>query len=120
APSVPVKAMCAVRTRRSALGTCAAIAALLFVAALQVHRVDDGDTWWHLASGRLIATTHTVACADPFSFTAPGAPWVNRQWLFDLGTYAAWSVGGQAGLALAAGGLTVVGVGAQCAITLGL
>jgi hypothetical protein len=87
----------------------AAAAALLFVAALQVHRVDDSDTWWHLASGRLIAMTHTVVHTDPFSFTAPGAPWINRQWLFDLVAYAVWWVGGSTALVLWAGVLFLAG-----------
>src|SRR5262245_4084274 len=79
--------------------------AFVFVAALQVHHLDDHDTWWHLASGRLIATSGTVPRTDPFSYTAAGAPWINRQWLFDLGSYGVWSLGGAAGLALAAGAL---------------
>jgi len=68
--------------------------ALLLVVALQVHTLDDSDTWWHLASGRLIAAERVVARADPFSFTAPGAPWINQQWLFDLAAYGTWRAGG--------------------------
>jgi hypothetical protein len=85
------------------VGRLAPIAALVFVAALQIHRLDDADTWWHLASGRLIAQTHAIARADPFSFTAPGAPWVNRQWLFDLTVYGLWQLAGPAGPILGAG-----------------
>jgi hypothetical protein len=85
------------------LGRLAPIAALLFVAALQIHRLDDADTWWHLASGRLIAGTQRIATGDPFSFTAPGAPWVNRQWLFDLGIFGLWRLAGAAGPILGAG-----------------
>ena len=80
-----------------------AIAALCFVAALQLHRLDDPDTWWHLASGRRIAERAQVDRTDPFSYTAPGAEWINRQWLFDLGAYATWRIGGDAGLTLVAG-----------------
>ncbi len=85
---------------------------MLFVVALQVHLLDDGDTWWHLANGRLIAATHAIARADPFSFTARGAPWVNRQWLFELGAYGAWWIGGSAGVALAAGAFFTLGFAA--------
>ena len=81
--------------------------ALLFVVALQVHGIDDSDTWWHLASGRLIAAERAVAHGDPFSYTAPGAPWINRQWLFDLAAYGAWRAGGPAGPILLAGALFV-------------
>jgi hypothetical protein len=66
-------------------GRAAAAAALLFVVTLQVHRLDDADTWWHLASGRLIAASGAVPASDPFSYTAEGAPWLNRQWLFEVG-----------------------------------
>jgi hypothetical protein len=81
----------------------AALAVLLLVAVLQVHRLDDSDTWWHLASGRLIADTGTVVRGDPFSFTAADAPWVNRQWLFELGLYGLWTFGGATAVALGCG-----------------
>jgi hypothetical protein len=81
----------------------AAIAALCFVAALQLHRLDDPDTWWHLASGRRIAERAQVDRVDPFSYTAPGAEWINRQWLFDLTAYESWRLAGEAGLTLLAG-----------------
>ncbi|MCW5890699.1 MAG: hypothetical protein KIT14_09115 [bacterium] len=83
----------------------AGLAGLLLIAVLQVHRLDDSDTWWHLASGRLIADTGTVVRGDPFSFTAPEAPWVNRQWLFELGLYGLWVLGGAAAVALGCGAL---------------
>ena len=83
----------------------AVAAAFLFVAALQVHRLDDPDTWWHLASGRLIAENGSVPATDPFSYTAAGAPWINRQWLFDLGLYGLWRVGGDQATILGAGAL---------------
>jgi len=86
--------------------------ALLLVAALQVHTLDDADTWWHLASGRLIAAERAVAHADPFSYTAPGAPWINRQWLFDLAAYGSWVAGGPAGPILLAGILFLAGFAA--------
>ncbi len=82
-----------------------AIAAVLVVAALQVHRLDDHDTWWHLASGRLIAASGEVARTDPFSTSAADVPWINRQWLFDAGAYATWKMGGATGVALATGAL---------------
>lgn len=77
-------------------GRIATLAAAALVVALQLHPLDDTDTWWHLASGRWIATHGTVARTDPFSWSAPGAPWVNRQWLFDLGLWHAWTLGGAA------------------------
>lgn len=84
------------------------VAVFLFVAALQVHRIDDPDTWWHLATGRLIAERGSVPTTDPFSFTAAGAPWINRQWLFELGLYGLWRAGGTSATILGAGALFVV------------
>jgi hypothetical protein len=88
---------------RSWADRAAVAAAFLFIAALQVHRLDDGDTWWHLAAGRLIAEHGEVPATDPFSFTAAGAPWINRQWLFDLGLYGLWRIGGDQATILGAG-----------------
>src|SRR5262249_14980601 len=95
------------RVTRSLVDRAAAIAALLFVVALQVHRLDDSDTWWHLATGRLIAATGAVPRTDPFSFSAAGSPWINRQWLFELGLYGLWNAGGPAAVALGVGALFV-------------
>jgi len=81
----------------------AAAAVLALAAALQIHTLDDSDVWWHLASGRLIAARHAVPRVDPFSYTAPGAPWINPQWLFDLGLYGAWRCAGAAGVILGSG-----------------
>lgn len=88
-------------------GRAAVAATLVLVTVLQIHRLDDADTWWHLASGRSIATTGSVPRVDTFSYTAAGVPWTNRQWLFDLGIYEAWRVLGDAGPALAVGALFV-------------
>jgi hypothetical protein len=84
-------------------GRLAVGAALLFVALLQIHRLDDFDTWWHLAAGRHMVETGQVTRTDPFSYTAPGAPWLNRQWLFEIALYGSWVVAGLAGPILLAG-----------------
>jgi hypothetical protein len=78
---------------------------LALVGVLQLHRLDDSDTWWHLAAGRLIVGTGSVPATDPFSYTAPGAPWLNRQWLFESCLYGSWRALGPAGPALLAGAL---------------
>jgi hypothetical protein len=93
--------------RRSWADRAVVAAAFLFIAVLQVHRLDDADTWWHLASGRFIAERGVVPSSDPFSFTAPGAPWINRQWLFDLGLYGLWHLGGDQATILGVGALFV-------------
>jgi hypothetical protein len=40
----------------------------------------DPDLWWHLRTGELILERGAVPTADPFSFTAAGAPWVDHEW----------------------------------------
>jgi hypothetical protein len=89
------------------LGSAAAAAVLALAATLQIHSLDDPDVWWHLASGRLIAVRQAVVHVDPFSYTAPGAPWINPQWLFDLALYGAWRGAGPGGVILGSGGLFV-------------
>jgi hypothetical protein len=103
---------------RSAMltGRLAVLAALVFVAALQIHRLDDPDTWWHLAAGRQIATTGTIPHTDSFSYTAGDAPWMNRQWLFDVTLYETWRLLGDAGPALAAGAGFVAAFGCLLAL----
>jgi hypothetical protein len=75
--------------------------ALLVVAAFALRRLDDFDTWWHLASGRFIAQHHTVPHTDVLSFTVPTNAWINLQWLYDLLLYAIYGVAGASGLVIA-------------------
>ena len=57
--------------------------------AIGLHKLDDFDTWWHLAAGRWIATHHAVPVTDTLSHTVRDHAWVNMQWLFDLALYGA-------------------------------
>ncbi|HYB98540.1 MAG TPA: tetratricopeptide repeat protein [Candidatus Limnocylindrales bacterium] len=77
------------------------ISALLLVATLAFRRLDDFDTWWHLAAGRWIARNGTVMSKDTLSFTVPDNEWVNLQWLYDLLLYAVYGAGGATALVLA-------------------
>jgi hypothetical protein len=58
------------------------------------------DDWWHLATGRLLATTRALPTTDPLSFTATGQPWHGIPWLTDLVFYGAWASFGFVGLSL--------------------
>lgn len=75
--------------------------ALLFVATLALRRIDDFDTWWHLASGRWIAAHMAVQRTDPLSYTVSDNEWINLQWLYDLAMYAVHAVAGADGLVIA-------------------
>jgi hypothetical protein len=59
----------------------------------------EPDLWWHLAHGREIAAG-TLPRANLFSFTHPDHAQPSTSWLFDLGIYALWRVGGAAGVQL--------------------
>ena len=58
------------------------------------RRLDDFDTWWHLAAGRWIAQHLTVPQIDPISYTSGDREWINLQWLYELGIYGLYRIGG--------------------------
>ncbi len=41
----------------------------------------DYDLYWHLANGREMLTQHYIVNSEIFSFTHPGVPFVNHEWL---------------------------------------
>ena len=83
--------------RGVALGTFAVCA---LAAAVALHPLIEPDVFWHLASGRWILEHGHVPHGDPFSWVSPGSPWVNLQWLFDVGLVSAWTWGGPDALVL--------------------
>lgn len=46
-------------------------------------RLGDNSFFWHLRTGRWILH-HGIPRADPYSFTASGAPWVAQSWLAEV------------------------------------
>jgi hypothetical protein len=77
-----------------------AVAALLLAAVVMFDpRVfNDGDTYWHLATGQWILAHHRVPQVDVFSFSRPGAPWVAHEWLSELLMALAWRADGWSGV----------------------
>jgi tetratricopeptide (TPR) repeat protein len=63
--------------------------------------IADGDVFWHLGAGRVMASTGHVLRHDPFSISAAGRPWVDVHWLFQLGVYALEQAFGLGGLVIA-------------------
>ncbi len=57
-------------------------------------RPTDMDFWWHLKTGELIARTGAIPTVDVFSYTAAGRPWVAHEWLWELGIYLVYQLGG--------------------------
>jgi len=58
-----------------------------------LRRLDNADTWWHLASGRFIVENRTVPTLDTLSYTVPDHAWVNLQWLHDVFQFLSFRIG---------------------------
>jgi len=71
-------------------------------AVFAFRRLDDFDTWWHLAAGRFIALHKTIPAKDVLSHTVRDHPWINLQWGFDLAIYALDALLGPVSLSIAA------------------
>jgi len=84
------------RGDRLLLGALLAVLGLLAT----LSPVRNYDYWWHLRTGALIVEEGRVPRADPFSFTAAGAPWVDHEWLFQVLAWAAHAHAGPVGLVL--------------------
>ncbi len=82
----------AVRTR--AWGILALTAGVGLTCLLSLTPALDHDLWWHLATGRWIASGHGIPRSDPFTFTAFGRPWVTHEWLSGLLFYRLHQLGG--------------------------
>jgi hypothetical protein len=62
------------------------VAALLgFAAVAGTLRLRAYDLFWHLASGRWMLAHRQLPRLDPFRFTSVGVPWVDHEWLFQVG-----------------------------------
>lgn len=44
----------------------------------------DPDLWWHLKTGLTILERGAIPSHDPYSFTAPQAPWTDHEWLAEV------------------------------------
>jgi hypothetical protein len=67
-----------------------------FAVSLSLQRIRTFDYWWHLRTGQLIAETGAVPKVDPYTYTVPGAPWIDIHWLHQLGLHGLYSLGGHA------------------------
>jgi hypothetical protein len=63
-------------------------------------RFNDLDMWWHLKTGEIIWTTHTIPSTDLFSYTTNHHMWVPHEWLAQALIYGAYRWGGYTGLML--------------------
>src|SRR5215211_4514207 len=71
------------------------VAALLLIALRPLLTpIPPNDFWWHLATGRIIATTGAIPIADSFSYTRAGQPFYDQSWLAQLFMYRLYQIGG--------------------------
>ena len=90
-----------------------AVAVLAYTVVLFTPQLlNDGDTYWHLATGAWVLRHGTVPTVDPFSYTVLGAPWHAHEWLADLAMQLAFALGGWSGV--------VILFGVALALALGL
>jgi len=74
---------------------------LAVLAVLTVRsRFDDPDLWWHLKTGEIVWTTHSVPVTDLFSYTTNHQSSVPQEWLSQVAIYCAYRCGGYSGLML--------------------
>ncbi|MFL5298116.1 MAG: hypothetical protein ACJ798_17200 [Phenylobacterium sp.] len=85
----------------------------MFALTLWLPQVfNDGDTWWHVAAGRLMIARGEVLATDPFSFTMAGRPWMTHEWLSEVLFGGAFNLGGWGGVQL----LTALAAGAAAGL----
>jgi hypothetical protein len=97
---VPVAAPSPARTKL----LIAALTVLVAGVALCVDRSRSGDLYLQLFTGRFISA-HGFVTHDPFPTISQGRPWLNQQWLSELGFYAAARSIGITGLTVLYGAL---------------
>ena len=68
---------------------------LAAAAAATLKAAENYDFWWHLASGRLMVAEGKLLHTDPFSFTRPGIPWLNHEWLVQVAGYLGYRAAGE-------------------------
>ncbi|WP_027718086.1 hypothetical protein [Desulfovirgula thermocuniculi] len=80
------------------LGLVVALSVALAVAAAAGNAMVQGDTLWHVKAGEWILDNRAVPRADPFSWTAPGAPWHAHEWLWEVLAALLWRAAGPWGV----------------------
>ncbi len=74
---------------------------LALTALVSLQQIRTFDYWWHLRTGQLIVETGSVPKVDPYTYTVPGARWVDVHWLHQLGLHGLHALGGHAAVVVA-------------------
>ncbi len=72
---------------------------VVLACALATFTHADPDLWGHVRFGLDTLATRSLPSVDPYSFTQD-RPWINHEWLSEVGMAAAYRSAGPAGLAL--------------------
>lgn len=79
----------------------AAVAAVVAGAIIGTFEIANTSVGWHLASGRWVLDQSAFLRTDPFSMTPGGAPWIDHEWLFQVGAALLDGLGGAPALVIA-------------------
>jgi len=84
---------------RTAWIVSALLAAL--AGAFSLTRIQSYDYWWQLRTGRWIVENGAVPFEDVYTYTVPGAAYLDIHWLHQLGLHAVHSLAGHGGIVVA-------------------
>ncbi len=91
----------ALRSPPALRGLIPAVAALLTaMVAMSPKVLNDGDTWWQIAAGRMMIAQRALLRTDPFSYTFHGAPWLTYEWLSQVVLGTAFNLAGLSGVVI--------------------
>ena len=76
----------------------AAMGFLILAGAAAVGPIRSYDFFWHLTTGRWIIEHHSLPLYDPFTLASAHIPWINGEWLYQIGLYAVQSLVGLRGV----------------------
>lgn len=80
--------------RRGWLAAAVWISLLALGFTLGLQKIRTFDYWWQLRTGALIVETDEVPKHDVYTYTVPGARYIDIHWLHQLGLYGLHSLGG--------------------------
>ncbi len=62
------------------------VISLIFVCSVMLDpsRLADNDLFWQSATGRWILNHRDIPLNDPFSWSAPGGPWIAHEWITEI------------------------------------
>ena len=84
---------------------------MFWLVVFNPRALNDGDTYWHLATGGWMLAHHQVPHADPFSFPHAGQPWVAHEWPSEILMTLVFRLAGWTGFVILFGFATALSMG---------